>query len=329
MCTAATYQTQDFYIGRTLDYEFSYGEQVTVTPRNYPFAFRHKGNMDSHYAMIGMAHIAGGYPLYYDAVNEKGLGLEGLNFVGNAVYAKEGDPANEGKDEVAQFEFIPWVLSQCSSVKEARKLLKNMVLTGTSFAPRFPAAQLHWIIADAKEAITVESVQEGLKVYDNPVGVLTNNPPFEQQMFQLNNYMYLSAAQPENTFAKKLDLKTYSRGMGALGMPGDLSSASRFVRVAFTKMHSISGSSEEESVSQFLHILGSVEQTRGCCEVEPEKYEITIYTSCCNATKGIYYYTTYENHQITAVDMHREDLDGNEVKGYPLQMKQQIFLQNA
>lgn len=140
MCTAATYQTQDFYIGRTLDYEFSYGEQVTVTPRNYPFAFRHKGNMDSHYAMIGMAHIAGGYPLYYDAVNEKGLGMEGLNFVGNAVYAKEGDPANEGKDEVAQFEFIPWVLSQCSSVKEARKLLKNMVLTGTSFAPRFPAA---------------------------------------------------------------------------------------------------------------------------------------------------------------------------------------------
>ena len=234
-----------------------------------------------------------------------------------------------GKDEVAQFEFIPWVLSQCSSVKEARKLLKNMVLTGTPFTPRFPAAQLHWIIADAKEAITVESVQEGLKVYDNPVGVLTNNPPFEQQMFQLNNYMYLSAAQPENTFAKKLDLKTYSRGMGALGMPGDLSSASRFVRVAFTKMHSISGSSEEESVSQFFHILGSVEQTRGCCEVEPEKYEITIYTSCCNATKGIYYYTTYENHQITAVDMHREDLDGNEVKGYPLQMKQQIFLQNA
>ena len=267
--------------------------------------------------------------MYYDAVNEKGLGMEGLNFVGNAVYAKEGDPANEGKDEVAQFEFIPWVLSQCSSVKEARKLLKNMVLTGTSFAPRFPAAQLHWIIADAKEAITVESVQEGLKVYDNPVGVLTNNPPFEQQMFQLNNYMYLSAAQPENTFAKKQDLKTYSRGMGALGMPGDLSSASRFVRVAFTKMHSISGSSEEESVSQFFHILGSVEQTRGCCEVEPEKYEITIYTSCCNATKGIYYYTTYENHQITAVDMHREDLDGNEVKGYPLQMKQQIFLQNA
>lgn len=113
------------------------------------------------------------------------------------------------------------------------------------------------------------------------MGVLTNNPPFEQQMFQLNNYMYLSAAQPENTFAKKLDLKTYSRGMGALGMPGDLSSASRFVRVAFTKMHSISGSSEEESVSQFFHILGSVEQTRGCCEVEPEKYEITIYTSCC------------------------------------------------
>lgn len=329
MCTAATYQTQDFYIGRTLDYEFSYGEQVTVTPRNYPFAFRHKGNMDSHYAMIGMAHIAGGYPLYYDAVNEKGLGMEGLNFVGNAVYAKEDDPANEGKDEVAQFEFIPWVLSQCSSVKEARKLLKNMVLTGTPFAPRFPAAQLHWIIADAKEAITVESVQEGLKVYDNPVGVLTNNPPFEQQMFQLNNYMYLSAAQPENTFAKKLDLKTYSRGMGALGMPGDLSSASRFAKVAFTKLHAISGDSEKESISQFFHILGSVDQQRGCCEVAEGKYEITLYTSCWNAQKGIYYYTTYGNHQITGVDMYVEDLKSDRLICYPLITGEQIHWQNG
>lgn len=312
MCTAATYQTKDFYIGRTLDYEFSYGDQITITPRNYPFHFRYMGQMQSHYALIGMAHVAADYPLYYDAVNEKGVGMAGLNFVGNAVYESE----KADRENVAQFEFIPWVLSQCASMKEVRMLLERINLTGTPFSPQLPTAGLHWIIADKDDCITVESMADGLQVYDNPVGILTNNPPFDMQMFQLNNYMSLSAKQPENSFAPELGLSTYSRGMGAMGLPGDLSSASRFVRAAFVKQHSVSGESESESVSQFFHILGAVDQPRGCCDVGEGKYEITIYTSCCNASKGIYYYTTYENHQITAVDMHRVDLDGEQLVTY-------------
>ena len=86
MCTASTYKTKDFYMGRTFDYEFSYGEEIVVTPRKYVFDFRHTDKLTTHYAMIGMAFVADGYPLYYDAVNEKGLGMAGLNFVGNAVY---------------------------------------------------------------------------------------------------------------------------------------------------------------------------------------------------------------------------------------------------
>lgn len=116
--------------------------------------------------------------------------------------------------------------------------------------------------------------------------------------------------------------------MGALGLPGDLSSTSRFARVAFTRLHAMSGESEAESVSQFFHILGSVDQQRGCCEVADGKYEITLYTSCCNATKGIYYYTTYENHQITAVDMHRENLDGETLVHYPVVKGEHILWQN-
>lgn len=324
MCTAATYKTKDFYMGRTLDYEFSYGDRVTIAPRNFRFDFRHAGRMDKHYAIIGMAHIADGYPLYYDAINEKGLGMAGLNFVGNAVYTAP----QAGKENVAQFEFIPWVLGKCASVKEARTLIENMALVNTPFSDKLPVAELHWILADKDEAITVESVKDGIKIYDNPVGVLTNNPPFDVQMFGLNDYMHLSAKQPKNTFSERLPLTTYSRGMGALGLPGDLSSASRFVRVAFTKMHSISGDSEAESVSQFFHILGSVDQQRGCCEVDDGKYEITLYTSCCNASKGIYYYTTYENHQITAVDMHKENLDGDALVGYAPVEGEQIYRQN-
>ena len=324
MCTAATYKTKDFYFGRTLDYEFSYGDEITVTPRNYAFDFRHTSACTSHYAIIGMAHIVGNYPLYYDAINEKGLGMAGLNFVGNAVYAK----TVSGKENIAQFEFIPYILGKCANINEAKNLLASINLTDTPFSEKLPTAQLHWIIADENGCITVESMADGLHIYDNPVGVLTNNPPFETQMFMLNNYMSLSPKQPQNTFANGLALNSYSRGMGALGLPGDLSSASRFARVAFTKMNSISADSENESVSQFFHILGSVDQQRGCCEVSEGKYEITIYTSCCNTTKGIYYYTTYNNHQISAVDMRKENLDSTELMRYPLIEEQQINFQN-
>ena len=325
MCTAATYKTKDFYFGRTLDYDFSYGDEITITPRNYSFQFRHSDKaLSNHYAIIGMAHVAGDYPLYYDAINEKGLGMAGLNFVGNAAYAD----SVSGKENVAQFEFIPWILSQCATLEEARQKLSTMNLTNTQFSKNFPCAQLHWILADASGCLVIESMKDGLHIYDNPVGVLTNNPPFPQQMFQLNNYQSLSPRQPANTFAPGLELQSYSCGMGALGLPGDLSSASRFAKVAFTKMNSISGKTESESVSQFFHILGSVDQQRGCCEVDEGKYEITLYTSCCNTTKGIYYYTTYENHQISAVDMTHENLNSTTLIRYPVLTEQNIHFQN-
>lgn len=324
MCTAATYKTKDFYFGRTLDYEFSYGDEITITPRNFQFNFRDGKSIKSHYAIIGMAHVTEDYPLYYDAVNEKGLAMAGLNFVGNADYKEKA----QGKDNITQFEFIPWVLSRCAAAKDAIGLIKKMNLWKLPFNDKLPVAQLHWIISDSEMSVTVESVKEGIKIYENPVGVLTNNPPFDMQMFELNNYMHLSAKSPDDTFSEKLKLKQYSRGMGAIGLPGDLSSQSRFVRAAFIKMNSVSGESENESVSQFFHILNSVDQQRGCCDLGSEKYEITIYTSCCNTNKGIYYYTAYNNHQITAVDMHKENLDGKKLVRYPMIKEEQIKIQN-
>ena len=324
MCTAATYRTDDFYMGRTLDYEFSSGEEITVMPRNFPLSFRHGGGTDRHYAIIGMAHVADGYPMFYDAVNEKGLGMAGLNFAASARYSEPED----GKQNVAQFEFIPWVLSQFASLGQARSAIEKINLVGTTYDSRYPAAKMHWIIADKSGAITVEPTEGGLKIYDNAPGVLTNEPPFDMQLFNLNNYMRLSPKQPENSFSDALDLGTYSRGMGGLGLPGDLSSMSRFVRAAFTKLNSLSGSGEAESVGQFFHILGSVEQVRGCCEVAQDKYEITIYTSCFNADKGVYYYTTYNNRRITAVDMHRENLDSDSLARYPMLDKEDVLRQN-
>lgn len=320
MCTAATYMTKDLYFGRTFDYEFSYGEEAVVTPGNYEFAFRKMGVMKTHFAMIGIAFVAGDYPLYYEAVNEKGLGMAGLNFEGNADYKEEA----EGKDNIAPFEFIPWILGQCETVAAARMLLEKINLVDIPFSEQLPLSPLHWMISDKEETIVVESVKDGLKVYDDPVGVMTNNPTFDKQLFSLNNYRHIQAATPQNTFAPGVGLDAYSRGMGGMGLPGDLSSQSRFVRVAFTKMHSLSADDEMSSVSQFFHILESVAQSRGLCDLGNGKYEITIYTSCYNTAKGILYYNCYDNHQISKVDMHKEDLNGSRLVRYPLITQEQI-----
>ena len=323
MCTAITYCTKDHYFGRNLDLECSYQEQVTVTPRNFPLSFRCVSPMEHHYAMIGIATVSEGYPLYYDATNEKGLSIAGLNFPGNAVYL----PPKYSMDNITPFELIPWILGQCGSVEEALPLLKRLNPVKIPFSQQFPLSPLHWILSDQNRSITVEPLSDGLHIYENPIGVLTNNPPFDYHMHNLKNYLNLTREEPKNRFAPQTDLTPYSRGMGAIGLPGDLSSSSRFVRAAFTKLNAVSDDSESYSVGQFFHILSSVAQQRGCVRVG-DGFEQTVYSSCCNTDRGIYYYTTYENSQITAVDMKRENLNGNMLRAYPLITSQQINMQN-
>ncbi len=322
MCTAITYRTKDHYFGRNLDLEYSYQETVTITPRNYPFTFRRMGDMPSHYAIIGMAYVQDNYPLYYDGTNEKGLSIAGLNFPGNADYKEEA----ADKDNVTPFELIPWILGQCENVAQARELLNRINLVNIAYSSQLPLSPLHWIISDRECSVTVESVKEGLKIYDNPVGVLTNNPTFDYHMFNLINYKGLSVKDSANSFAKDVELKTYCCGLGALGLPGDFSSLSRFVKAAFVKTHSLSGESELESVSQFFHILNAVAMPRGSVILENGASDITVYSSCCNTDKGIYYYTTYDNSQIVGVDMYRENLDGTKLASYPL-LKGKLLMQ--
>ena len=324
MCTAVSYKTKDFYFGRTLDYESTFPTHITVTPRRFPFKFRHGGTMSTHHALIGMAYVTDGYPLYYDGMNEKGLCMAGLNFVGNAVYRS---PVPEG-DNICQFEFIPWILGQCATVAEARILLSRIRITDTPFSKELPVSDLHWMIADRQESVTVESVADGVMVYDNPVGVLTNNPPFDFHLYNLRNHMQVSTTPAVNRFSRELKLEPYSNGMGGIGLPGDLSSASRFVRAAFVKLNSVSGSNEEENVSQFFHILNAVAMPKGTVQMADGRHEITLYSACCNAQRGIYYYTTYDNSRICAVDMHREDLLSDGLISYPLLHQPDFYLQN-
>lgn len=324
MCTAVSWKHGCHYFGRNLDLEYSYREAVTVTPRNYPFRFRMLPPMQTHYAIIGVATVEQDYPLYYDAVNEKGLCIAGLNFPGLAHYGK---PLS-GKDNVASFELIPWILGCCDTVDQAEELLRKINITDSPFSDAFRPTPLHWIIADASRSVTVESMQDGLHIHDNPVGVLTNNPPFDFHLYNLRNHMHVSTAPATNRFAQDLELKPYSNGMGGIGLPGDLSSASRFVRAAFSKLNSVAGDTEEVAVSQFFHILNAVAMPRGCVQMADGRYEITLYSGCCNADQGIYYYTTYDNSRVCAVEMHRENLDGCSLISYSLLHQPDFFVQN-
>jgi choloylglycine hydrolase len=323
MCTAITYSTKDHYFGRNLDLEHSYRTAVTITPRNYPLHFRRLADQEQHFAIIGMALVEGNYPLYFDATNEHGLSMAGLNFPGNAVYHPEKNNAYN----VTPYELIPWILGQCRNVQEARLLLDKANILNIPFSAEYPLSPLHWILSDSNASVTIESMSDGLHVFANSVGVLTNNPPFDYHMHNLTNYLNVTSQEASNRFSEALDLHPCSRGAGSIGLPGDLSSPSRFIRAVFTKFNSISKDSESASVSQFFHILDSVAQTQGCAKVG-NLYEKTLYSSCCNTTKCIYYYTTYENRQITGIRMHSEDLNGNTLICYCLRTDQQFRMDN-
>lgn len=282
-----------------------------ITPRNFRLTMRRTNPLLHHYAMVGMAAVAEDYPLYYEATNEKGLSVAALNFPENAVYGKE----IPGKDNIAPFEFIPWVLGQCATLAEAKSLLANCNLVNIRFSQALPVTPLHWLIADQTGSVAVESVETGLQVYDDPYDVLTNNPPFPYHCQHINDYMALHAGALESQFRDGVPLHNYSLGMGAMGLPGDYSSPSRFVRAFFVKENSVQHTTEQENVNQFFHILQSVAMPKGCVWTKAG-FEYTRYSSCCNVKTCVYYYTTYEDFNIRSVDMHSVDLDRTQLYPY-------------
>ncbi len=321
MCTAIRFKKGKHYFGRNLDLDCSHGEEVCITPRKYPLRFRKMGELGEHYAYIGMATVVNGEPLYYDAVNEHGLAVAGLNFPFNAYYP----PFQEGKDNVPPFELIPWTLAQCKSVQEGRKLLSKINLVDIPYSDELPLSPLHFILADGVESLVIEPTKEGLRIYDDPVGVLTNNPPFPKQLQNLERYRGLRTDNGEHTLESEKE--NYCQGLGAVGLPGDLSSPSRFVRMAFHKANAVCEEEERACVSQFFHLLSSVEMPRGSCKTPSGEYDITVYSSCMT-DDGRYYYTTYSNRQIHCIDMRKTPLDGREISRFSLAVEEQICEQN-
>lgn len=324
MCTCIEFKTKDNYFGRNLDLEYRFNESVVITPRNYEFKLKNGTVINTQYSIIGMATVMGNYPLYAEASNEKGLSMAGLYFPENAYFFN----AEDGKLNLTPYELIPYFLGLYETVEEIKDCLANLNITNIPFAENLPVTDLHWMISDGSECIVVEQMKDGLKIYDNPVGVLTNNPPFPYHFMNLINYRNLTSHCEESRFSDKIDLQQYGQGMGAIGLPGDTSPASRFVRAAFNKLNSVCSEDEESSVTQFFHVLDSVAMVQGATVTREGKNDITAYSCCINTSQGIYYYKTYTNNQITAIKMTEKEKIKKELSVYNLIEKQQIRYEN-
>ncbi|WP_300261440.1 choloylglycine hydrolase [Clostridium sp.] len=317
MCTALTLETKEglHLFGRNLDLEYLFNQSIIFIPRNFKCVDKSNNReLITKYAVLGMGAIFDNYPTFADGLNEKGLGCAGLNFPFYASYSKENI---EGKTNIPVYDFLLWVLANFSSVEEVKEALKNANIVDIPINEHVPNTTLHWMISDSEgKSIVVEQTKEKLNVFDNNVGVLTNSPTFDWQLENLNQYVGLRYNQVPGLKLLDQSLNAFGEGTGLLGLPGDFTPASRFLRAVFLRDAMMKNDKDSIEISDFYHILNNVAMVKGAIRTLEEKSDVTQYTSCMCLEKGIYYYNTYENNQINAIDMKKENLDGNEIKIY-------------
>lgn len=336
MCTAIRLGGAHPVFGRTLDYEFTYGEEVVLTPRGYPLGPLGVPSLCSalqnprHYAILGMAHLADGIPLYYDAVNEHGLAIAGLNFVGNAAYA-----APTGKDTDCPIHaLIPTLLAYAKTVDEALSLIKRLTLVSRPFRDDYPIAELHFILADQECCAVIEPMDDGLHVYENTAHVLTNNPPFPTQLASLLQYERLSPLDAPDTpnFYKSccasIPFNTYTKGRGAMGLPGDFTSTSRFIRAALCRAWSTQAKTEDDALCSLFHLLDTVSIPEGIVRTEAG-CDVTQYACGMTLRCPSYTYTTRTNRRLCRIRLSDFPLDGTEPITFALHREQDILKEQS
>ena len=288
MCTAI--MKGDLF-GRTFDLDRSYGERVVISPRGFGASFLRDITGESAMAIMGIGCVREGKPLYYDGMNEKGLCMAALNFPESARYL----PPESGKLNVASFELIPRVLGFCGTLDGALELIEKMNITPDSFSSELPPTPLHWMLSQMGRAAVVEATEEGIKIYEDSIGVLTNEPPLPYQHAFLSNFASLSPLPPKSLWLPQL--RPYGNGTGAVGLPGDYSPSSRFVRAAFL-LATVAECQKEEEVSRFFHITDSISIPEGCVINENGRPMTTRYTVCYDTAAREICYTTAENRRI-------------------------------
>ncbi|HDR3655849.1 TPA: choloylglycine hydrolase [Bacillus cereus] len=328
MCTSLTLQTKNFQhlFGRTMDFTLDMNQEVIIIPRRYQWNNITGETIRAKKAVVGMGINFGGRVMMADGVNETGMTCATLYFPGFATYSNHID---SNKTNVAPFDFVTWSLTQFNSVEEVRKSIDNIAFIDVPLSVLGITPPLHWILADKSGAcIVLEPTADGIKVYDNPIGVMTNSPEFNWHLQNLRQYIGLKSQPFAPTEWGDVPLSAFGQGSGTMGLPGDFTPPSRFVRAAYGKQNIQSIENEEEGISAIFHILSNCEVPKGAVITEDGILDNTIYTSAMCMESGTYYYHTYDCRQIIAIHLFHENLDATEIKTYPFQRKQKIFYEN-
>lgn len=309
MCTAIRFANAsgNLFFGRNLDWVESFGEGILATPRSfsyeYAFGAEHR---EKPLAVLGVGAIMGGRPMYFDCANERGLAVAGLNFPGYAAFPHQ---PSQGKCNVATYEFPLWVARNFDSADSVETALRNVELVSRT-VPGQAESLLHWTVSDASRCIVVESTADGIHVYENRIGVLANQPEFPWHVENLRNYMCATSSMPQPATWGAQELTAWGAGVGMHGIPGDVSSPSRFVRAAYTNANYPVQDSEEDNVARLFHTLANVQMVEGCAKVADGRFEKTLFTSGFSAGSNTYYASTYGNPQVRAFPMEGFDMDG-------------------
>ena len=303
MCTALGFKT-DFgcFFGRNMDLSYSFNQSPIYLNKGFRYLNPVTNETIAlNRPIIGMGTVIDSHPAFAEGMNSDGLGCAGLNFSRYAYYEKN---ALDCKINLARYDFILHVLSNFSSVAEVKENLPSIELVSVPINKDTPIATLHWMICDRTGAsIVVERTKNGLTYYDNPVGVMTNDPTFDWHLTNLNEYIKISPFDCNPTVWSNHQLKGLGVGNGSLGLPGEFESVSRFVRAAFLRSNLPEIDCENDALSAFFHILDNVAMPKGSVIVEGNRASYTLYSSCMNLDKGIYYFRTYQNSRISAINM--------------------------
>ncbi|MEG0752366.1 MAG: choloylglycine hydrolase [Angelakisella sp.] len=324
MCTALILETQDKNVlfGRNLDWVYNLEQSPVLVPRNFRWYNKVSSEWFSNpYAILGIGDILDKQPLLLDGINEEGLACAALYFPG---YAKFNDKKEANKTNIAPLDITYWVLSKFQTVEQVAYALNNVNIV------RFPEyGDLHWIVADKSgKSIVIEKTDKGLNVYDNDIRVLTNSPSFDWQTTNLNQYIPITPIQPSDVYWSEQKLSPVGKGLGTLGMPGDYSPPSRFIRAAFAKTNMPVPENEIIGISEFYHILNNVAVVNGSVVTRENLKETTLYSSCMNLQKCIYYYNTYYNNRINAINLLSCDLNSSSIQKFELLTTLDINHQN-
>jgi choloylglycine hydrolase len=298
--------------GRTLEFGFPMHSQVIVVPAGKEFSGTlpdgGKGlTYTSRYAFVGANAL--GLPAILDGLNDQGLSVGLFYFPGYAEYT---DVTDENKSRaIAPQEFGVWALANFATVDEVREAVKNIVLVPTPApglgSPQGAVAGAHFFLQDKSgKSLVVEPVDGTLKVHDAPLGVMTNAPTYDWHMTNLSNYINLSVKDIDTAKVGPMTLSAFGSGAGMLGLPGDFTPPSRFVRAVMFSQAATPSKTAEDTVLAAFHILNQFDIPMGSVvnsAVGEPTAEITEWTSVADPKNLRWYFRTHEDQSIRMVDL--------------------------